>query len=702
MNPPIAPRRPHVHREHGHERQDPWSWLRDREDPEVLAYIEAENRYTEHALSHLEGLRKRLFDEMRGRIQETDTSAPVPWGGFLYYSRTVEGLSYPIYCRRRGSMEAPEEVLLDVNELASGHEYTSLGAFELSPDHRILAYAVDHTGREIYDVRFKDLDTGEHLPDELLGIWPDLVWANDSRTLFYTTLDAALRPWRLHRHALGAAQADDPVVFEETDDRFRVSAYRTRSDAFVVLAVRSSLTTECHVLPADRPEEAFRCLQPRHTGMRYTVEHHGDRFLILTNDADDAQGRHVDDAIGFKLVEAPLDATSRKQWRDVVPHRPGVTLERVDAFARHVVLSERSGGLERLRVLVPEGTSFGSALRDDDHLVALPEPAYELGLEQNPTFDTSELRFAYSSLARPRTVYAYDMDTRARTVVKQDPVLGDFDPDRYEVERLHATAPDGTQVPISLVRRKTDGPREPAPMLLYGYGSYGISVDPGFSSIRLSLVDRGVTFAIAHVRGGGALGRPWHEVAKFQGKMHTFQDFIACAEHLIAQRYTSPDRLAIMGGSAGGMLMGAVINMRPELFRCCVAQVPFVDVVTTMLDESLPLTANEWEEWGDPRDPAMFRYMLQYSPYDNVRDQRYPDLLVTSGLNDPRVQYWEPTKWVAALRATVSEPNRSLVLLKTNMGAGHQGRSGRYGYLEERAFDYAFVLDRLGLADRSA
>lgn len=698
MNPPIAPRRPHVHTEHGHERHDPWFWLRDRDDPEVIAYLEAENRYTEAALAHLEGLRKTLFEEMRSRIQEDDISAPVPWGGYWYYRRTVQGLSYPIYCRRRGSMDAPEQVLLDVNELARDHEYTSLGAFEISPDHRRLAYAVDHSGREIYDVRIKDLETGEHLPDALIGIWPDLVWAPDGRTLFYTTLDATLRPWRLHRHTLGAAQSADPIVFEEPDERFRVSAYRTRSDAYIVLAVRSALTTECHVLPADRPDGAFRCLQPRHTGMRYTVEHQGDRFLVLTNDSDDAEGRHNDDAIGFKLVEAPLDTRGRADWREIVPHRPGVTLERVDAFAGHVVLTERAHGLERLRVLVPEGEGFGSPWRDDDHLVALPDPAYELGLEQNPTYDTSELRFAYSSLGRPRTVYAYDVRTRARTIVKQDSVLGDFDPDRYVVERLHATAPDGTQVPISLVRRR-DAATGPGPLLLYGYGSYGISIDPGFSSVRLSLIDRGVAFAIAHVRGGGDLGKPWHEAAKFQGKMHTFQDFIACAEHLIATGRTSPDRLAIMGGSAGGMLMGAVINMRPELFRCCVAQVPFVDVVTTMLDESLPLTANEWEEWGDPRDPAMFRAMLQYSPYDNVRDQRYPDLLVTSGLNDPRVQYWEPTKWVAALRAKVSEAHRSLVLLRTNMGAGHQGRSGRYGYLEERAFDYAFVLDRLGLAE---
>lgn len=701
MKPPIAPQRPHVHTEHGHERPDPWYWLRHREDPEVIRYLEEENRFTDASLAHLEGLRKTLFEEMRGRIQETDMSAPVPWGGFWYYRRTVEGLSYPIYCRRRGTMEAPEEVLLDVNELAEGHEYTSLGAFEVSPDHSVLAYAVDHTGREIYDVRFKDLETGEHLSDTLLGIWPDLVWA-DARTLLYTTLDETLRPWRLHRHVLGGRQADDPVVYEEADERFRVSAYRTRSGAFVVMIVRSSLTTECHVLPTDRPDQPFRCLQPRHAGMRYSVDHQGDRFLILTNDADDEQGRHTDAAIGFKLMQAPLSSSSRADWVEVVPHRPGVTLERVDAFKGHAVLFERADGLARLRVLVPEGEAFGSAWRDDDHLVALPDPAYELDLEQNPTYETRELRFAYSSLARPRTIYAYDVQTRQRTLLKQDPVLGDFDPERYVVERLHATAADGTKVPISLVRRKEDVDKGPGPVLLYGYGSYGITVDPGFSSIRLSLVDRGVAFAIAHIRGGGALGRPWHEVAKFKGKMHTFNDFVACAEHLIDNGLTRPDQLAIMGGSAGGMLMGAVINMRPELFRCCVAQVPFVDVVTTMLDESLPLTANEWEEWGDPRDPEMFRYMLQYSPYDNVVDQRYPDLLVTSGLNDPRVQYWEPTKWVAALRAKVSEPNRSLVLLRTNMGAGHQGRSGRYGYLEERAFDYAFVLDRLGLAGSAA
>lgn len=688
MKPPVAPVRPHVHREHGVERHDPYFWLRHREDPGVVAYVGAENRYTEHVLGPLEGLRKQLFDEMLARIQETDASATVPWGGWLYYSRTVQGLAYPIHCRRPRA-GGDEQVLLDVNALADGHDYTSLGAYAISPDHRLLAYAVDHTGREIYRVRILDLSTGEYLPDELAEVSGDVTWAADGRTLFYTILDEALRPWRLHRHVLGGDQSADPVVLDEPDERFRLYTTRTRSNAFVVVVSTSSLTTECHVVDARRPDGPLRCLQPRHAGMRYSVEHHGDRFLILTNDADDPQGNHTDAAVNFKLMEAPLDATSREQWRERIGHRPEVQLARVDAFRDHLVLTEREGGLAHLRVLrLSDG---------DDHRITLPEPTYALGLHSNPEFDTDAVQFTYSSLNRPGTTYRYDMNARTREVVKVEPVLGDFDPERYTVERISATAPDGTAVPVSLVYRN-DVPRDgSAPWLLYGYGSYGLTIDAGFNSLRLSLLDRGVGFAIAHIRGGGAMGKPWHEVAKFKGKKHTFDDFIAAAEALIGGRYTSPEHLAIMGGSAGGLLMGAVINKRPELFRCCVAQVPFVDVVTTMLDESLPLTANEWEEWGDPRKEDFFRYMLSYSPYDNVRDVRYPDLLVVSGMNDPRVQYWEPTKWVARIRATVSEANRGLVALKTHMGAGHQGRSGRYGYIDDRAFDYAFVLDRLGV-----
>jgi oligopeptidase B len=694
--PLAAPRRPSVLRAHGDERVDDWYWLRDRDDPEVVAYLEAENEYTRAAMAHTEALQQQVFEEIKSRVQETDASAPVRKGPYEYFSRTIEGKQYGIHCRRpAGTPGLPdpfappgtppgEEVLLDENVLAEGHEYFAVGGFSVSPDYTRLAYSVDVTGGERYELRFRDLTTGEDLPDVVHDVYYGLAWANDNRTCFYTRPDAAMRPWQIWRHLLGTPADDDVLVQQEDDDRFYVSVGRTRTGSYVVIALGSKITTEVWFVPADDPETAPRVVEPRRQGVEYDVEHHhseehGDRFFVLTNDGG---------AENFKLMVAPVDRPGRDQWREVVLHRGDVRLEDVDAFADHLVLSERAEGLERIVV---------RRLADDDtHVIAMPDPVYSAGVGANPEFETSTLRFAYTSLVAPMSSYEYDFERRERTLVKQQLVPG-YEPARYESHRLWATAPDGVRVPVSVVHRRGLEHDGSAPAVLYGYGSYEISIDPSFSSARVSLLDRGAVFAIAHIRGGGELGRRWYEDGKLEHKPNTFTDFIACAEHLVAERYTSPARLAARGGSAGGLLMGAVANLRPDLFRVIVAEVPFVDVVTTILDESLPLTVTEWEEWGNPvTDPEIYKVMKSYSPYDNVEAKEYPAMLVTSGLNDPRVQYWEPAKWVAKLRATKTDHHT--LLLKTEMGAGHAGPSGRYDAWRDEALVLAFILDQLAVA----
>lgn len=687
MLPPVAPRKPHVHTEHGVVRDDPWHWLKDRDDPDTLAYIEAEEAYTQHVVAPLADLRKRLFEEMKGSMQETDSSAPVRKGPWWYYSRTVEGLSHPILCRKLGT-DGVEEVILDVNAVAADHAYTAVVSAEVSPDHRLLAYAVDHTGRELFDVVVVELASGRVVDDALKATGGDLTWATDNATLFYDELDDTLRPWRIRRHRVGAPADADPVVMQEDDPRFRLATHRTRTDAYVVVSAVSSRTVEQHVIPADRPDAAPRVLQGRVEGLRYGVEHAGDWFYALTNDGDDPATPGVARSVNFRLVRFPVAGAELAAWQEVIGHRPGVQLAEHAVFAQHLAIVEREGGHVHLWVQRHDGSG--------GHRISMPEPAYELGLEQNPEFTTTELRFGYESMVTPPTTFAYGMDTRERRVLKVVDVLGGYDPDAFEVKRLHAPSVDGVMVPISLVAPKGHPRDGSGPLVLYGYGSYGLTIDPGFAHTRLVLLKRGVAFAIAHPRGGGLLGRPWYEAAKFGTKQRTFDDFIACARHLQAEGWGSPATTAIYGGSAGGLLMGATINQAPELFRACVAAVPFVDVVSTMLDETLPLTTNEWEEWGNPREREAFGHMLAYSPYDNVADHpRFPALLITSGLNDPRVAYWEPTKWCAKLRATLSNPPE--ILLHTHLGAGHQGQSGRYGHLEDRAFDYAWILGQLGL-----
>ncbi|HZR13506.1 MAG TPA: S9 family peptidase [Acidimicrobiia bacterium] len=682
--PPRAERRPVTLRAHDDERVDEWYWLRDRDDPAVVAYLEAENDYARTALAHTDALQQRLFDEIKGRIQETDVSAPVRKGRWDYFTRTIEGLQYAIHGRRRAGAPVGEDemVLLDENVLAEGHGFFALGALSVNPAQRLLAYSVDFDGSERFEMRFRDLSRGTDLDDVVPDTYYGAAWASDDRTVLYTRPDEAMRPWQVWRHVLGTPAADDVLVHQEDDDRFYLDVERTRTGRYLIITAHSKITTEVWFVPADDPTATPRVVEPRREGVEYVVEHHwsrtdGDRFYVVTND---------DGAENFKLMLTPVASPGRAHWREVVAHRPDVRLDAVDAFADHVVLSERADGLEQLRVM---------SLRDDsEHLIEMPEPVYSAGLGANLEFETRTVRYVYTSLATPASSYDYDLDARVSVLVKRQPVLGGYDPTRFRTERLWATSADGTRVPISLVARVDVERTGDAPTLLYGYGSYESSTDPTFSSIRLSLLERGWVFAIAHIRGGGELGRRWYEDGKLLRKRHTFEDFVACAQHLVDERYTSPSRLAARGGSAGGLLVGAVLNERPDLFRAVVAQVPFVDVVTTILDETLPLTVTEWDEWGNPvEDAEVYRYMKSYSPYDNVRAQDYPAILVTAGLNDSRVAYWEPAKWVAKLRATKTDDN--VLVLRTEMGAGHGGPSGRYDAWRDEALVLAFLIDQV-------
>ncbi len=678
-SPPVAKRVPTERTRHGETVVDEYAWLRDRDDPDTLAYLEAENAYTAEVMAPTAALQEELFTEIRSRIQETDLSVPVRKGDWWYYTRTEEGRQYPIHCRSRSEAGDGEVVMLDQNAVAGEAEFLAVGAFDVTPDARLLAYSTDFAGSELYVMRFRDLDSGADLPDELPGTYYGTAWAADSTTFFYVRPDAAMRPYQLWRHELGTAADADVLVFEEPDERFFLSVGTTKDERYVVLHLGSKVTDEVHVLAAGDPTGDFTVVEPRQQDVEYSLEHWRDRFYIVTN---------VDGAEDFKLVEAPDSAPGRASWRDVVPSRPGTTLTGIDVFADHLVLFERAEGLRRIRV---RDQSSG-----EEHVIEQPEEVSTASGGANPEFDSGVLRYGYTSMVTPSSVYDYDLRTRERTLKKQQPVLGGYDPDDYATERVWAPADDGARVPISLVYRR-DRPRDgSAPALLYGYGSYEASMDPGFSSLRLSLLDRGFVFAIAHIRGGGELGRAWYRGGKLLAKRNTFTDFIAAARHLVDEGWTSPAQLAIRGGSAGGLLVGAVVNEAPEAFGAAVAEVPFVDALNTILDPSLPLTVMEWEEWGNPVESAeVYRYMRSYAPYENVEARAYPPLLVTAGLNDPRVSYWEPAKWVARMRATATGGSR--LVLKTEMGAGHMGPSGRYDAWKDEAFVYAFVLDTLGV-----
>ena len=674
--PPLARRLPHPTVVHGEIREDDYFWLREKSNPDVAAYLEAENAYADAVMAPTTAFQEALYREMLGRIKETDLSVPYREGGYFYYSRTEEGKQYPIYCRKKGDLEAAEEVTLDLNDLAAGHSFLSLGAYVVSDDGSLLAYSVDTTGFREYTLYIKDLRTGALRPERIERTG-SVAWANDGQTLFYTIEDHAKRPHRVYRHHLGPA-TPDVLVYEEPDELFRVWVGRTRSKGFLLLGSASHTTTEVRYLPADQPEGAWRLIAARRHEHEYDVDHHGSRFYIRTND----QGRN------FRLVSAPIEDPGKEHWQEMVPHRPDVMLEGLEFFRDHSVLLEREQGLQRLRV-----TDLRSG---ESHRVNFPEPAYSAFPSYNPEFDTNVFRYTYQSLVTPSSVFDYDMDRRTSTLLKEQPVLGGYDRTQYVSERLQATAPDGVKVPISIVYRK-DLPRDgSAPLYLYGYGSYGYPLPVGFSSNRLSLLDRGMAVAMAHVRGGGEMGKAWHDDGRMLKKQNTFTDFIAAAEHLIAERYTSSDRLVIEGGSAGGLLMGTVVNRRPDLFGIVVSKVPFVDVVNTMLDDDLPLTVGEYEEWGNPNKKDEYEYMKAYCPYTNLVHGAYPTMLVKTSFNDSQVMYWEPAKYVARLRTLKTDGN--LLLLKTNMAAGHGGASGRYDYLREVAFDYAFVLTQLGLA----
>lgn len=664
---------------------DPYAWLQQRDEPQVLAYLEAENAYQQACLAHQAPLREQLFEEIKGRIQETDLSLPSPWGPYLYYTRTTAGDEYPRHyrCPRPGDDsntvdEGQEQLLLDPNALAGGG-FLSLGAFNVSPDHRLLAYSLDTSGDEIYTLYVKDLATGDVTTLPFDGCDGSLTWANDSRTLFFAELDDTHRPWRLYRHTLGQDGAQR--VFEEPDGRFFLHCYRTSSERQLVLLLNSKITSEAWVLDAATPQAPFTCLAPRVESHEYFPDHgllDGQwRWFIRTNQ----------DGINFALYHAPVDPVpSRAQWQLLVGHRDDIMLEGLSLNASALTLSLRDGGLPIIEVR-PQGLA--------PYRVALPDAAYSLYVQDSLEFDSPRIRLRYEALNRPAQVRQLALATGAQEVLKQTPVLGPFDADAYVSERLWATAADGTQVPISLVRRRQDVGRT-TPLYLYGYGAYGESLDPWFSHARLSLLERGVAFAIAHVRGGGELGEAWYRAGKQEHKCNTFSDFIACAEHLINEGVTSPATLAISGGSAGGLLIGAVLNLRPELFRCAIAEVPFVDVLNTMLDPELPLTVTEYDEWGNPEVPEVYERIKAYAPYENVKAQPYPAMLVVAGYNDSRVQYWEAAKWVARLRTRKTDDN--LLLLKTEMGAGHGGMSGRYQGLKDVALEYGFVLCELGVA----
>ncbi|MEZ5979311.1 MAG: S9 family peptidase [Planctomycetota bacterium] len=675
---PVADVRPTKLEKHGHVRVDDYYWLRDREDPEVIAYLEAENAYTDAVMADTEELQQELYDEMIARLVQDDASVPYEEDGWWYYTRFVEGGEYPLYCRKPSYDSDEEMVLLDGNALAQGHTYFAIDETQVSPDDRLLAYSVDTVGRRKYDIHFRAIRTRQLVPDVIPETTGNMVWGDEGRTLYYSKQDPdTLRAYQIWKHVMGTDVAKDELVFQEDDDTFRCFVTKTKSKRFILIVSSHSTTTEWRFLDTQAPEEGFHVLWPRRKGLRYGVEHFGDHFYVWSNDG----------APNGKLVRVPIDSYATAKPEVVVAHRDDALLEDFEVFEKYLVLSERVDGLQGVRIVPWDGSP--------EHSITFDEPTYSVNTTDNHSFATTTLRFVYTSLTTPRSTYDYDMASHERVLRKQDEVLGGFDPANYASERRWAVARDGTRVPISIVYRKGLVRDGSAPLLLYAYGSYGSSTDAYFSSARLSLLDRGFVYAIAHVRGGREMGERWYDQGKLFHKKNTFTDFVDCAEFLVSERFTSPEHLYALGGSAGGLLMGAILNMRPDLFNGVIAAVPFVDVVTTMLDDTIPLTTFEYDEWGNPNEPAYYDYMLSYSPYDQVEAKAYPNLLVTTGLHDSQVQYWEPAKWVAKLRA--KRTNDAELLLETNMDAGHGGASGRFQRYQEVALEYAFLLDLEGI-----
>ncbi len=675
LQPPDTEKKPKVTEINGDRMVDNYFWLREKTNPAVIAHLEAENAYTAAVMKPTEALQEKLYKEILSHIKQTDVNVPYKRGGYYYFSKTKEGLQYPIYFRQKGSLTAPEEMILDQNELAKGQKFLSVGEFLPSDDGNLLAYSIDNTGYRQYLLQFKDLRTGQLLPDKMERV-TSVAWANDNKTLFYVTEDAVTkRSDKLFRHVLGTDKYE--LLYEEKDELFDIGVGKSLDKAVIMMGAYSKTSNEFRFIPAADPNATWKMILPRQADHEYDVDHRGGLFYIRTNKG----------ATNFRVVTAPVSDPSEKNWKEFVAHRPAVKIDSIDLFANHAVLSEWENGLQQIEVI-----DFKTNKR---HSIAFPEPVYAAGLSNNHEFNTTVLRYNYQSLTTPSSVFDYDMNTRQATLMKQTEVPGGFDKAKYKAERVFATAADGTNIRMSVVFRKDVKLDGSAPLLLYGYGSYGISISPTFSASRLTLLDRGVIYVIGHIRGGGELGEPWRDAGRMMNKMNTFTDFIACAEHLINNKYTSKDRIVIQGGSAGGMLMGAVTNMRPDLFKAVIAQVPFVDVLNTMLDASLPLTTSEYIEWGNPNEKSAYDYMKKYSPYDNIHKADYPAMLVKVSLNDSQVPYWEGSKFVAKLRDFKTDHNP--LLLKVNMGAGHGGASGRYDAYHETAFDYAFMLWQMGI-----
>jgi oligopeptidase B len=670
---------------HGHTRIDNYYYLNERENPEVIKYLNAENAYLEQVLAPVKSLREKLFEELKGRIKQQDESVPYKEGAYYYYTRFVTGGEYPIYCRRKGSLQGPEEIMFDGNAMAKGHNYYQIGGYEVSDNEELAIFAEDTVSRRLYTLRVKNLKTGKLYPEAIPNTEEgSFAWATDNKTLFYVRKDPqTLLGYQVYRHTLGTDSKTDVLVYEEKDNQFYMGLGRSKSKKYITIASdHNGVATEFYLLEANKPTGEFKTFLPREKGHEYDIVHYNDKFYVRTNWK----------AENFRLMEVPEGKTTdRTAWKEVIPHRPDVYIANMDVFANHLVLGERKAGLTNIRVI---NQNRNADRNKANEYLDFGEPAYVAGIGYNPDFNTNVLRFSYASLTTPNSTFDYNMDTKVKTLMKEQEVLGGFDKKNYVSERVYATARDGVQVPVSIVYRKGIPKDGSAPLLQYSYGSYGYSTDPGFSSTRLSLLDRGFIFAIAHIRGGQEMGRRWYEDGKMLKKKNTFNDFVDVSKYLIDNKYTSADKLFAMGGSAGGLLMGAVINQAPELYRGVVAAVPFVDVVTTMLDETIPLTTGEFEEWGNPKQKVYYDYMLSYSPYDNVEKKAYPNLLVTTGLHDSQVQYWEPAKWVAKLRTMKTDNNQ--LLLHTNMEAGHGGASGRFQALKEIALEYAFMLNLVG------
>ncbi|RZJ30356.1 MAG: S9 family peptidase [Flavobacterium sp.] len=680
ISAPIAKKIPKTLEKHGDKRIDDYYWLNDRENPEVIDYLKQENAYYAKMTAHTKDFQKNLYEEMKGRIKEDDESVPYLYNGYYYISRFEKGKDYPIYSRKKGSLSAKEEIMFDCNELAKGHAFFQLGGLSVSPDNKFAVYATDVVGRRIFDISIKNLETGEILKDKIAATTGSVVWANDNKTAFYTRQDeVTLRADKVYKHRMGEPASKDVLVYFEKDETFNVDINKSKSKKYLIIESGSTLTSESQILEADNPDGKFKVFQKRKRGLEYSISHYGDSFYIRTN---------KDKASNFKLMKTPEAATSMENWKDLIPHRDDVLLEDIEIFRDFLVVEERSNGLNKIRIMPWSG-------KGEYYLPFKSETYTAYGLT-NVDFDTDVFRYGYQSLSTPPSVIDFNMKTKSKEVLKEQEVLGGkFDKNNYKEERVWATAKDGTKIPISLVYRKGLKKNGKNPLLQYAYGSYGYSMDPTFSSTRLSLLDRGFVYAVAHIRGGEDLGRQWYEDGKLLKKKNTFTDFIDCSKFLIEQKYTAAEHLYAEGGSAGGLLMGAVVNMAPELYHGVVAQVPFVDVVTTMLDDSIPLTTGEYDEWGNPNEKKYYKYMLSYSPYDNVGKHDYPNMLITTGLHDSQVQYWEPAKWVAKLRAI--KTGNQLLYLDTNMDAGHGGASGRFEALKELAKEFSFFLDLEGI-----